>query len=313
MSAEIDPAHTGLLLTLPAASPKAFLERHLARTWEGDGTDDVSPRAIVLAELYQEDSAQLRRAHDRLRAAGTPAPAASTYLAGWFGGAIGSAVGFALATAGAGLLPTPEDTRFHLHPDGWPMGLDLPARVIVAPEHPWAGLDGVHLADDDAAVIRRAIEHLVDTVGPVIDGCRGLAAIGRAGLWNEVADALGAAVAYQEVAPADERMVAVLRRAVAVDTAPWRARPALGFVESPVLGRVLVVQKGGCCLAYTEPAEVHHDADPEEEEVDASDAAYLERFPAVPGDPDYCTTCSLRSADDCAARQLFWKERQAIE
>jgi hypothetical protein len=50
---------------------------------------------------------------------------------------------------------------------------------------------------------------------------------------------------------------------------PWRAMPSLRFVDSAVVGPILVAQKGGCCLA----SKVDQAATAEPEDLDADMAA----------------------------------------
>lgn len=102
--------------------------------------------------------------------------------------------------------------------------------------------------------------------------------------------------------------VAILERAVRVLGAPWGARPSLRFAHSDLLGTVHVVQKGGCCLAYTR-TEVEA---PDPDDLDDDRCAYLERFPRNPDQPRYCTTCAFRDPGDCDARLVFWRERRAL-
>ena len=77
-----------------------------------------------------------------------------------------------------------------------------------------------------------------------------------AGLWNEVGDALGLVLVYQSQLDTTDERVALLERAVATRGVPWRALPKLWFIDGGDVGRLHVGQKGGCCLAYTEPGAV---------------------------------------------------------
>lgn len=91
------------------------------------------------------------------------------------------------------------------------------------------------VAPSAEAVVHRAVEALVAAVGPVVDACRGLAKVGRTGLWNEVADALGVTLVHQSLVPSTPERVAELEAALRTPGAPWRARPELGVATSPVL------------------------------------------------------------------------------
>jgi len=303
-----------LRLHLRADGPAAWLEEHLAargERWRA-GLDPADVEVVTLAGVVADGAAVLRRSHERLVAEGTPAPAAATYLADWFAGSVAGAVGYGLATAGAGfLLDRPEvrdRVRLHLHPDGWVMDVELPPRAAVTADHPWAGAPGAVVVGGAEEVVARAVDALVDAVRDVIGACHGLATVGRAGLWNEVGDGLGTALAHQDDVPVTDPMLDVLRVAVERPGVPWRARPDLALADSELAGRVHVVRKGGCCLAYTRPAEIVPDAD--DPDLDEEHRAFLRRFPDPPGTPRWCTTCSLRTMEDSTARQVWWRERQ---
>lgn len=301
-----------LELLLHAADPAAWLAaHHEPRAWRW--LDDVDPAAVevvTLADVLADDAAVLRRCHRRLVDDGTPAPAAATYLAEWFAGTVAGVVGVGFAAAGAGfLLGGPEvgtAVRYRLHPDGWVAHVDVPARAVVAADHPWAGTPGVRVVAGPEQVLACAVDALIATVGDVVEACHGLARVGRAGLWNEVGDGLGAAAAHHGSLPVDERVVEVLRHAVDRPGVPWRTRPDLLLVESERLGTVHLARKGGCCLAYTRPVEEIPEGD-----LDEDRRAYRSRFPEPPGAPRYCMSCSFRTIEDSTARQLWWRERDA--
>lgn len=198
--------------------------------------------------------------------------------------------------------------RFHLHPDGWPVRVELPARAVVPVDHPWAGGADTETVDGLEELLRRTVHGLVATVRPLVEACHRTARVGAAGLWNEVGDSLGRAVAFQQLVAVTPEMLSVLRAAVAVPGTPWRARPRLDFADSAA-GPVHVVQKGGCCLAYTvEGRDVPTADDPS---LDPDRRAFLQRFPIDPDQPRYCTACSFRTAADTEARQVFLAERRA--
>jgi hypothetical protein len=303
-----DPA---LLAHRRAADPVAWLAEHLAARYDEHAEELEDPdavRVVGIAEVLADDATLLRGIHTGLQHDGTPPAAAALYLADWYAGAIAGALGFCLAVGGAGYVVDPSEVRWHLHPDGWPMRVELgrPSDVLVAGGHPWGGRHDVVVLSADE-VIERAVAGLVTAVAPVVDACRGLAPVGRAGLWNEVADGLGMALAFQLGVPVADPMVAVLDAAVRVPGVPWKAKPALRWAGS-TLGRIHVAQKGGCCLAYTRPDVAPED---EDEAPDPEHAEYLARFPRRPGEPRYCSTCSFRDEGDCDARQVYWLERTA--
>lgn len=304
-----------LELVLHAPDPQAWLDTHLRarfEDWEEQAGLSAAGAVLPTSDLLADDAALVSVHHDRLVADGTPAAAAATYLADWYAGTVAGAVGYALATAGAGFLPGPGDDeaglRFHLHPDGWPFRVELPARAVVLADHAWATDDRSEAVPDLRVLLERTVGSLIEAVSPIVDACHRTARVGVVGLWNEVADALGKAVAFQHRVEPTPAMVAVLAAAVAVDGVPWKARPRLRFARSELLGAVHVAQKGGCCLAYTAPAELLSADDPE---LTPYHRAYLTRFPVEAGRPRYCSTCSFRDPADTEARQLFWHEHHA--
>jgi len=308
-------ARVALQPVLDAPDPPTWAATHLrARLdlWEADAGLTAPPEILSTAELLADDAAVLRRAHAQIVADGTPPPAAATYLVDWYPGTLASVVGYVLATAGAGMLADgggPEAVRWHLHPDGWPFRIDLPVHCLVLPDHPWADDERAQVVPDADDLLERTVRSLVSASAPIVDVCHGLARVGAAGLWNEVADAIGRSVAFQHLVEPTPAMLAVLRAAVAVDVAPWKASPRLGFAPSEALGPVHVVQKGGCCLAYT--ASAGEPPDPEDPGLTPYHRAYLRRFPVDPDRPRYCSTCSFRDAADTNARQVFWHEHHA--
>lgn len=221
---------------------------------------------------------------DRLVRDGATPTAAATYLAGWFGGGAAGEVARSLLETGACPLAGRDTIRWRVTDDG------LPESVVLL------GVPLVVAAADAAGA-------LIDAVRPVIDGCHRLGHVGRPGLWNEVAD--GFAYALTDLPDrADHRAaIATVRRLTALPGAPWRARPVVQLTPTSA-GPISVVQKGGCCLAFTGSYEVDPAA------LDEVDRAYGERFRDAPGAPDYCTTCPRRSFADCEARQVWWHERQ---
>lgn len=305
---------TGSLLLLDASTPSSWLATHLSARYDAHSEGGAVPSTsdgdgwLDRAALLADDAMVLRTVHQRLVDRDrVPAPAAAIYLAEWTAGTVADAVGFALATASAGFVVDADSVRWHQHAEGWMDRVELgePA-VVVAPGHPWAGQSGVEVAADSSAVVARAVDALVDAVSPLVDACHSLARVGRAGLWNEVADGLGMAVAFQALLPARPDVVETLQVAVRVPGVPWKAKPQLHIVDGPI-GSFYVAQKGGCCLAYTRPPEDRVD---EDGEPDAATVTYRARFPEEPGQPRYCSTCSFRDAADCEARQVFWLERE---
>lgn len=268
----------------PAEWAATVLQERYDRWAERDA--DAVPgggRWVEVADVVADDCRFLRELHPRVMAAhAAPPDTAASYLAGWYAGAVADVVGYALATAGAGLVLGADDARLHTHPEGWIDRIELASpRAVVPAGHPWVGRPGVEVvAPDD--MLRRCVGAVVEVVAPIIDGCHGLARVGRAGLWNEVGDCLG--LAFDDTVPATESVRELLMAAASVPAAPWRAKPSIEIVDDEVLGPVLLRRKGGCCLAY---------------QCDHGESA---------GDgPHYCTTCKFRDPDDSRARQLFWR------
>ncbi len=269
-----------------AADPRRWLDTVLPGRFEAHPPLGAPRRAVGVGDLLAADAAVLRELHAGLVGGGTPAPAAATYRAGWFAGATAGAVGFGLATAGAGFVVDAAGIGWTVHPGGWTETAHLgEPGILVGPSHAWAGSPDVEVVDDPDAVVARVVAALVAAVAPVVDACADLARVGRAGLWNEVGDGLGMALAFDPLLAVTPAMTEVLDRAVAAPGAPWRSRPGLRFAPS-ALGPVHVAQKGGCCLAYTRDD------------------------PDLPRDQRYCSTCSFRHETDVDARQVAWLEQE---
>jgi hypothetical protein len=295
--------------------PATWLREQMATIrrgrFAGEDLDALLATAeVVTLDDITGDGPRLRAEFDRLVELGTPPQAAAHYLAGWYAGALGELIGVGIAAADAGFVVEPSTIRWTVHADGWPISVDAEVRAIVPTAHPWAstGTATVVSSSHDATTI--AVSALVDAVRPIIDACAALTKVGRVGLWNEVSDTVGMVLAFQTmVDPTDER-VARLRDAGATAGTPWRAAPRLWSAGTGRRGAIHLAQKGGCCLAYTEPeAEEPLDI----EQYEGYHRAYLERFPRASDDPHYCTTCSLRDRDDCEARQLFWHEHHPAD
>lgn len=268
-------------MLLPATDPQEWISTHLAAHQGEPGEGEWRSVAAVAAGLGGTV--------DRLVADGEPPQAAVKYVAGWTAGALAAAVGFVLAGSGAGVRVDPAAVRWSVHPDGWSEAVDLGSvPVVVPPGHPWSGLPGTVPGDPAAA----AAHAVVAAVGSLVEACHALARVGRRTLWDEVGDALGTAVAGQQVVPPDPAAVALLASAVRTPGMPWRALPSLRVVDG-----TYVAQKGGCCLAYL--------AAPSTPPEDPDLRAYADRFPTRPGEPDYCVTCRFRTPADATARQLF--------
>lgn len=297
------------LLTAP--TPRDWFDTHLEQHFavhEVPG-QPVGPRTWVGREdLLADDAAFLVAAHRRiLDDGGGTSQMAAKWLVAWTAGTVADAVGFLLATGGAGLLADTGRLRWRLHPDGW---VDRAATdggvVLVTPDHPWAGQPGVETVPDDDEVVARTVDSLVRAVRPVVDGVRRVGRVGARSLWAEVADGIGMSPTYQPHLPVREDVVDRLRSALTAPGAPWRVSPTVRTASAP-WGPAYVGQKGGCCLAYqrpdTGPAVVLDDLGPELRE-------YYALFPPETGAARVCATCSLRDPQGCADRQLYWLQQR---
>ncbi len=293
---------------LEAATPEEFFATHvLARQSRFDEEPPPAERTWrTMADLLADDARLMREAHAEMIAAGDPAKAAALYLVGWVGGFLGECVGFVLATSGAGVLAD-ERVRWGFHPDGWPDRVDASAcDLVVLTGHPWTGLPGVRVVDDPDEVVDLVVGALVGTLTPYVERCRGLAKVGSNSLWAEVADGIGSATALSPDLQSRGPTIPTLEALVGAHGAPWRKRPALWCAVGDQ-GPMVVAQKGGCCLAYTGLDPLVGDEDGDEGD-DEDHRAYAARFPHVPGEQHYCSTCSFRTREDVEARQVFWAD-----
>lgn len=296
-----------MLLTAP--TPAAFLATHVNDRQARHDEEATGSRAWrSLHDLLEGDARLLRDLHATIVASGEPPKAAVKYLVGWVGGFLAETVGYVFATADAGVLAS-DRVRWRFHPDGWTDRVDLSGcTLVVTAGHPWSGLEGVDTVADDDTVRAVTVDALVRTLTPLVEAGRALARLGRNAVWCEVADGLGMATAC---APALERLGPTIPRLEALLAAPgvpWRTRPTL-WQATGRTGPMVIARKGGCCLAYTGIAADGADEEPDED-VDADHRAYRERFPRVPGEPAYCSTCCFREPDEVEARQVFWTDLQ---
>ncbi len=287
-------------LLLEAADPAAWVARHLAAHQARFDAPGATGTWLGLADLLADDAAVLRRAHAGVLAAGGATPAAAAkWLAAWFGGGLVEAVALPLAFAGAGLVVEPAQVRWRVVPGGWVDRVDLgPATALVPEGHPWAGRPGTSVAADPGGA---ALATAAAALAPLVGALGGLARVGPRALWAEVADGAGSGLLHAPRLPVDARACAALAAALRAPGLPWRRVPELRVAATPH-GPAYVVRKGGCCLVYqsTPTPLVAHDA---------AHADFLAAFGA--DGPAYCSTCSLRTADDCTARQAFLHGQRA--
>lgn len=256
--------------------------------------DDPPSEWRSLAGLLADDGRALRGWHAALVGAGTPADVAAISVLGRVASPLAAAVGFAHAYAAAAVVADPAGVRLRFHPRGWNDAVDLgrPA-VSVAAGHPWHALPGVIGLPDDRSVADAAVSGLVALVAPVVEICRTMARVGRAGLWNEVGDGATANVlAYEVARPVTEVVVERVRLLGASRHAPWRARAAT-WVGSAAGQPVYFAHRGGCCLAYREHS--------------------MEQGGDDLGDGPWCATCSLRTRADAERLQRAWLDETLAE
>lgn len=291
--------------------PSAWTERYVAERradlFETDGDEPTAFTSVTARDVTDVDSPYLRAEFDRLRGLDVPPKPAAMYLAGYYAGAIADFVGFGLVGARAGFLVDLDGSSFLRHPDGW-IDRVVPRFDTVVPRgHPWDGRSDTTSVGTEADVIDVTVRALVDAVEPILDACRRLTRVGLVGLWNEIGDALGMGLAYQTLIDPDPELHEVLRLATRHPARRWQTDPRLELVDTATVGRISVGQKGGCCLAYTEPS---NPIDVASDALDDEARDYYERFPPTPAEPSYCSTCSLRGEADCNDRQVYWHERR---
>ena len=235
----------------------------------------------------------------RAEADGTVPRVALTWVAGWQGGAVAIAAAIGLLRDG---VLVRQGLEILVHPDGWIADMRVRAgRGLAAAGHRPLGDVATGTSHDLPAAFA---DLLAERCTPLVGALADRSGRGRAGLRAQVADAAGAAatvVAAAEPERPQDELLAATRRLLDAPGVPWRTRPALRRVGDD--GRVLVVHRGSCCLAY------RCDAPEEPAEPDALRRAYLERFGDDP--PRYCDTCLFRDAADVDTRAAWFAARSA--
>lgn len=241
-----------------------------------------------LADVVSDDALQELEAR-LLRRDGVPARAAHSMFAGWSAGYLAWTIAIGVLRDGVLVAASrPGAVLVLRHPDGYYHDVRLiDAHAYVSAAHPWAGRPDVKTLTDHAALEAEAVAEIDRVCSAVIDGIAQRSGRGRAGLWAQVADAVGDAAfslqaAEPGIGPLD--VSPSIQRLLSTPGAPWRHTPTIWIAEDGG-DQVLVKHRGSCCL-------------------------YYRRDPAVaeqPGDeePDYCTTCLFRSPADVEARALF--------
>ena len=251
-------------------TPRAWLETDLP-AWFADLGPALPEHRFVTRD---EAVALLPELHDLLTVDGTPRKAAAKYLAAWFGGLLARTVGYGVLTTGAAFLPDAGQLRWRVHPGGWADVLELGDAVALVPEgHSWSGQPGAETTVDGEA---RAVRAVVEVVRPLVEELRRLAGLGLPGLWAEVGDGFGGPLAYQSELPATPERIAALDSLADTPETPWKVRSRLWIAGEGIC----VQQKGGCCLAYTEP------------------------------DSEKCSNCALRDTSSCEEDQVAWHLEQ---
>lgn len=285
---------------LPADTPGTWLATHVCTHLTPDQRAAAVPTAALVASGWFEQQ------FAGLLDGGAGRALAATQLAAAFGGTVAMELGYAYAGAGAGFLPAPGATRWVLGDGFWPDGVvfDATADAIVLPTHAWAAEGAAHVAGDIATLRVRTVEAIVAIVEPVIEHVAGFSRAGRAGLWNEVVDALPDVLTWSGYFRLDQEVVADFLAMAAAPGVPWRRTPTLELVVEE-WGTACVKHRGGCCLEYTVRGEPRVDGDDER-------ARFHRAFP-LDGRPWYCDTCRFFTHDESRARQLWWHRRAAAD
>lgn len=305
---------------LPAATPQEWCAvhlDHLMRVYDEPGFDETERVWLSIDDLFADDHAHLARVHKKIRTDdGSSAAAATKWVAVWYAGRLAHAVGLLHAFAGAGVVVSPDQVRFGLHPDGSTQLVDLgDVEVVVLDGHPWGGLLGVTTVADNAALDERVVSSLVAAARPILDAARRLGKVGLRALWAEIADELALTGIYRLDVPVDDAVVRRTHALLRDPSAPWRTLPDLHIAadttESSYVGR-----KGGCCLAFQNTVHGLTEADEAGAAVAATDErtrVWNARFPPEPQAVAYCGCCSLRDLTDCQERQLFWLAQERVD
>lgn len=298
-------AHTPLALDAPG--PEAWVRTHLPGLFPYHFETPAGTRhaRAALPDLLADDAALLKSLHARIMARGTPRPAAAAYMATWFPGRATGALAYALVGADAGFLVTPEATRWHIHPGGWPDRFELtgPVKAVVAPGHPWADRTNVEIVAAPEDRRARLMQAAIATMTPLVEALAELSRMKPKTLWPEIADAIASALTYQRGIAITSARLDILRALCAVPGAPWKRQPHLVALETS-FGTACATHKSGCCLAYTEPYAAPSDDLPQ------SYRDFDNAFPEPACAPRYCDTCRFRDRDDAIARQRWWRERE---
>lgn len=257
-------------MDVATSTPRAWLDTELA-AWFADLGPALPGHRFVSRD---EAVALLPELHALRTDEGTPRKAAAKYLSAWFGGLAARTVGYGVLATGAAFVADPGQLRWRVHPGGWADVLDLGDAVALVPHgHPWSGQPGTETTADGHV---RAVHAVVEAVRPLVEALRQLSGLGLPGLWAEVGDGFGGPLAYQSTVAVTAERVALLDALAATPGTPWKARSRLWIARDGIC----VQQKGGCCLAYTEP------------------------------EADKCSNCALRDADSCEADQVAWHLEQ---
>jgi hypothetical protein len=197
--------------------------------------------------------------------------------------------------------------RWVLDDGGWPDGIVFAAdtRAAVLSGHPWAERPDTLVVASREALHRLAVDAVITAAEPIVEHLGSIGRAGRSGLWHQVSDALPSVLTWQDEFPLSAQVVADFTAMLAQPHAPWKRRPTLQLLDQP-WGPACVSHRGGCCLAYLDPA-------PGDPEQDEDHRLYEEAFPTADTDRRYCVTCKFRSFDDSRTRQLWWRQRAAAK
>ena len=223
---------------------------------------------------------------------------ALTWVAGWQGGAVAIAAAIGLLRDG---ILVRQGLEVLVHPDGWIADMRVRAgRGLAAPGHRPLGDAATGTSHDLPRTSRNSWPSTARRSSARWPTAPDAAAPGCGPRWpTQPVPRRRSSPRRSRSAPQDE-LLAATRRLLDAPGVPWRTRPALRRVGDG--GRVLVVHRGSCCLAY------RCDAPEEPAEPDALRRAYLERFGDDP--PRYCDTCLFRDAADVDTRAAWFAARE---
>lgn len=258
--------------------------RPLVRYATGDAAEWIAPERVVETAALKQIEASQRRG------AGAPPKVALTTAAGWTAGYLTAAL--AVGVLRDGVLVRWSGARgasVRRDPGGWLCDLRFDdAPLVVAEDHPLAGLPGAEVVDDVQAAFGPEVARVC---GPWIDALAARSKRSRTGLWAMAADAVGTAtntLAAADDTRSPDAWITAAEPLLAADGTPWRKQPKLWTYRTTTGLTGVVQHRTSCCLWYR--------CNPDD--ADDPDAARLE----IVEEPNYCATCLFRDPADIDAR-----------